>query len=224
MERLGRLICQKIWSVKFSMCQLTWVQVPNLRWGWRKSCSLGPASATLEWGDLFGHSTLRGMQQKADGVPERKHGNLHICQWQAVCPSRQVRKLFEPQFPCPSNGAINSYLIKLCEDYIISEHPLEQAFVQTWCSANPGFIFAVPANRVNTILGRVESRVKWRYVVWRRVDLEACETDVYYLPDIVHSGVFRLDYFICLSGRPVKYVLFCWHFIDQESEDQARCV
>ena len=48
--------------------------------------------------------------------------------------------------------------------------------------------------------------------------------DAYYLPDIVHSGVFRLDYFICLSGRPVKYILFCWDFIDQESEDQARCV
>lgn len=70
-----------------------------------------------------------------------------------------VLNVSEPQFPCQSNGTIVN-LIKSCEDDIICEHPLEQALVQTRCSANLGFISVVPANRVNTILRRVESHVK----------------------------------------------------------------
>lgn len=176
MERLGRLIFQEIWSVKFDTRQLMWVQV--------QSCGEAAESPSsplvlvlqyLEWGDLFWAQPFeRDTAEDGQCAREEKHGGLQICQWQTVCTSRQVMNLSEPLLPCLSNGAINTCLSKLRKDYILCEHPLEEDFVQSRCSANLGFIFVVPANRGNSILRRVESPVKWRYVVWRRVNWEAC--------------------------------------------------
>lgn len=152
MERLGGLIFQTIWSVKFGVCQLTWVKVQGLWGGWRKSSSLGTDAVTpgTRW-FLLGTAHWEDTTEGRLCARGKNHSIFQICQWQVVCTLRacwmyleDMLNVPESQFPCQSNGAINRYLIKFYEDDIICEHPLEQALVQTQCSANLGFIICCP--------------------------------------------------------------------------------
>lgn len=118
MERLGRLIFQMMWSVKFGMCQLMRVQIQSLCEAGESPSPLALVLPHLEWGDLFwAWHFERDTTEGSWCAGEEKHGNLQICQWQAVCTLRQVLNLSEPQFPCQSNGAIIVTLLSCVQIY-----------------------------------------------------------------------------------------------------------
>lgn len=66
MERLGRLIFQKVWSVKFGTCELTRVEVQSPWWGWTKSFSLDTGAATPGMMWLVPVTALPGGHNKSE--------------------------------------------------------------------------------------------------------------------------------------------------------------